>query len=112
MATVSLLSLLEAQAGGGRKARKYDLPTSRASVDVLRGTTGIYILQFFRGDAYVGKAVNVLRRIGQHQQTISHGDFSSFCFVPTDELELDDVERGTIAACERAGIELAPMSNR
>lgn len=87
------------------RARRYELGAGGPKAE-LRSTSGIYILEFAAGDAYVGKAVGVLRRLGQHLNSDTHADFASFCFAPVEPDRHEELEKRTIAACENAGIKL------
>lgn len=76
----------------------------------MTSKSGIYILEFENGEAYVGKAVNAARRLSQHIAGTTHSDFSSYCFVPVAKRQLSEVEKATMAACERAGIRLKNLA--
>jgi hypothetical protein len=100
------LEVLAGQAVGRRVARRHMLKDGAFPRALLGPKCGIYILEFTNGEAYVGQASEVRRRLAQHRDSDTHSDFASLCFLSVGRRRLADVERQTISACERAGIKL------
>lgn len=65
---------------------------------------GIYILGFKTGERYVGQAVDVVRRFGQHRKT--HGDIAHVTFQQVKPQDLNRVERHCVHKLEAAGTPL------
>ena len=85
-----------------------ELGTMR-SVAHMFGTSkrrcGIYALVLPRDRVYIGQAVDVVRRFGQHR--LSRERIDAFAFVPVPRTHLYERERALIAAAERDGLEMA-----
>lgn len=60
---------------------------------------GIYLLEFLDGIFYIGQAVDVVRRFGQHRQ--KYENIIGFSFLPTSRKSLDEVERLLICKAEK-----------
>lgn len=65
---------------------------------------GVYILEFQNDEIYVGKAIDVVRRYGQHRK--AHQDIRAIRFQKLKKSELDQSERSLIYRLERAGFGL------
>lgn len=59
---------------------------------------GIYLLEFSDEIFYIGQAVDVVRRFGQHRQ--KYENIIGFSFLPTPRKSLDEVERSLICKAE------------
>lgn len=59
---------------------------------------GIYLLEFTGERFYIGQAVDVVRRFGQHRK--NYDDISGFSFIPTQRGSLDQIERDLIQKAE------------
>jgi len=68
---------------------------------------GIYLLQFDNDIFYIGQAVEVVRRFGQHRKI--HSDIVGFSFLPVSKQNLDNQERVLIQKAEINGL---PITNR
>ena len=68
---------------------------------------GIYLLHFDSGTYYIGQAVDVVRRFGQHRKM--HLDIIGFSFLPASKATLDEQERLLIQTAEINGL---PLTNR
>lgn len=68
-----------------------------------RGTNrcGIYLLEFLECRIYIGQAVDVVRRFGQHRK--NHADIQAFSFMPCPQDALDVTERELIRRAESQG---------
>src|SRR5262245_46807350 len=62
---------------------------------------GLYVFHYQNGEYYVGQAVNVVRRFGQHRKT--HSDIVSMAFLPLLKEQLTAKERSTIEGADLAG---------
>ncbi len=60
---------------------------------------GIYLLEFPKGRFYIGQAVDVVRRFGQHRK--NYENISGFSFLPTKRSALDQLEQNLIHGAER-----------
>lgn len=69
---------------------------------------GIYILHFADGRYYVGQAIDVVRRYGQHRLT--YRDIQRISFKKTAQRDLAREEIDTIGELERLGVELRNIS--
>lgn len=65
---------------------------------------GIYLLELSKQRFYVGQAVDVVRRFGQHRK--NYDEIIGFSFIPVKRPQLDDVERELIQKAERLGFVL------
>ncbi|NIK61477.1 GIY-YIG nuclease family protein [Kribbella shirazensis] len=65
---------------------------------------GVYILEFGNGERYVGQAVDVVRRFGNHRRIF--GDIVVIEFAPCRRAELSDLERRMIQQQRARGYEL------
>jgi hypothetical protein len=65
---------------------------------------GIYLLVFPQERAYVGQAIEVVRRFAQHR--LNHDDIIGFSFIPVQRLRLDETEKILIRRAERLGLTL------
>ena len=63
---------------------------------------GIYLLEFPEERFYIGQAVDVARRFGQHRK--NYDDISGFSFIPTQRGSLDQMERDLIQKAELLGL--------
>ncbi|CAN5834091.1 hypothetical protein BH10CHL1_BH10CHL1_14440 [soil metagenome] len=68
---------------------------------------GIYLLHFESNIFYIGQALDVVRRFGQHRNTYS--DIIGFSFLPVSKQNLDEQERLLIQSAEINGL---PITNR
>lgn len=66
--------------------------------------TGIYLLLFAGGAAYIGQAVDVVRRFGAHRKC--YEDLAAFSFVPVPREKLNSAERDFIRKAEALGFVL------
>jgi hypothetical protein len=80
------------------------LPTIAHLFGARKARCGIYLLVFANGSAYIGQAVEVVRRFGQHRQ--KYDDIVGFSFLPTPRSRLDAVEKALIRRGERLGISM------
>jgi hypothetical protein len=101
-----VLSVLGEHGSPRKIARRYALSPGQRPSAVIAPRAGVYILEFETGDAYVGLANNVVRRLSQHLDSETHCDFRSFCFLPVALARLVTVERAVIARLERAKFQL------
>ncbi|MCI4061605.1 GIY-YIG nuclease family protein [Micromonospora sp. R77] len=69
-----------------------------------RGRCGVYELTFADGERYVGQAVDVVARFGQHRRTWT--DIVELAFRQVGRDRLDEVERDQIRRREAAGVPL------
>ncbi|WP_278912543.1 GIY-YIG nuclease family protein [Deinococcus wulumuqiensis] len=86
--------------------------TGRSSVADLfkpKERCGIYILGFADGERYVGQAVNVVSRFGQHLKR--HGDITHLTFRAVKKAELDEGERHCIHTLESRGLKLRNIAH-
>jgi hypothetical protein len=65
---------------------------------------GVYILEFGNGERYVGQAVDVVRRFGDHRRSV--GDIAFVEFSPCKAAELSDFELKMIQQQRAYGYEL------
>jgi hypothetical protein len=65
---------------------------------------GVYILEFGNGERYVGQAVDVVRRFGDHRRTI--GDIAFLEFAPCRRVDLSELELTMIRQQRARGHEL------
>jgi len=65
---------------------------------------GIYVLEHLDGMHYIGQAVDVVRRYGQHRKVSA--DIVRFSFFPLAQRSLDDEERRCIQGAESRGLRL------
>lgn len=63
---------------------------------------GIYLLEFPDSKFYIGQAVEVVRRFAQHRK--NYDEIVGFSFIPTQRVELDEVERHLIRRAEDLGL--------
>lgn len=80
------------------------------AVIVGENVTGIYVLQFSNGERYVGKALNIAKRITQHRHSNKHHsawhDIIALAFAAVPATELDRYERETIEQQKTLGVGL------
>jgi hypothetical protein len=69
-----------------------------------RSRCGIYLLWFADGFSYIGQALDVVRRFGQHRA--DHSDIVAFGFQPVKRVLLDEAERKLIGEAEADGLSL------
>lgn len=60
---------------------------------------GVYLLEFLGARFYIGQAVDVVRRFGQHRK--NYDDIIGFSFIPVRRGSLDEVERDLIHKAEQ-----------
>jgi hypothetical protein len=85
--------------------------TGRSSIADLhkpRERCGIYVLGFANGERYVGQAVDVVRRFGDHRK--NHADITHMTFKRVKQAELSRVERHCIHTLEAQGLRLRNIS--
>lgn len=63
---------------------------------------GIYLLEFPENKFYIGQAVEVVRRFAQHRK--NYDEIVGFSFIPTQRVDLDDVERRLIRRAENLSL--------
>lgn len=63
---------------------------------------GIYLLEFPANKFYIGQAVEVVRRFAQHRK--NYDEIVGFSFIPTQRVDLDDIERCLIRRAEVLGL--------
>lgn len=68
---------------------------------------GVYVLHFDSNIYYIGQALDVVRRFGQHRKI--HSDIKGFSFLPISKENLDERERQFIHIAEINGL---PITNR
>ena len=83
------------------------LPVSTLrSISHIYGTSknrcGIYLLEFQGEKYYIGQAVDVVRRFGQHRQ--KYDNIVGFSFIPTSRKLLDEVEQSLIRKAEQLNL--------
>lgn len=103
------LAILDDQGTSRGTARRYEFAPGMRLSQILPRKSGIYILEFDNGEAYVGKAKDVVRRSAQHRDGL-HTGYTSLCFLEVQSERLDAVERDTVAACENAGLRLRNLT--
>lgn len=85
-----------------------DSVISLRSIAHLFGSTrnrcGIYLLIFPHDRAYIGQAVEVVRRFAQHR--CSYKNINAFSFIPVGRRRLDEEERFLIQRAEILGLSL------
>lgn len=65
---------------------------------------GIYLLKFTGERYYIGQALDVVRRFGQHRK--NYDDIIGISFIPTPKKSLNEVEINLIKEAERLSIKL------
>lgn len=84
---------------------RYELTDAGSLAPVFRGRgPGVYVLEFADGEFYVGKTTEPITRFAKHRRTWD--DIAAIWVRDVPELELDQVERATIADRRRAGWKL------
>ncbi len=63
---------------------------------------GIYLLEFPEKRFYIGQAIDVVRRFGQHRK--NYDDILGFSFISVRRSSLDQVERNLIQMAEQLGL--------
>lgn len=78
-----------------------DAPTVAQQLPAPEGRCGVYVLSFDDGQLYVGQAVNVVSRFGDHRKT--YGDIAEMHFWRVPRAGLDTFEQHAIRVLQTEG---------